>query len=189
MSNFAKIRFMVKNRKLLNEELNRLSVDDFKNVKKVPIVVVLDNIRSLNNVGSVFRTSDALRVKKIFLCGITGTPPQPDIHRTALGAEDAVDWEYAETTMQVLLKLKELGYIIVSLEQAAQTENLLSFKPSGNKKYALVFGNELRGVSQEVVDYSDVCIEIPQFGTKHSFNISVSVGIVLWDFFSKIGML
>ncbi|BDX37023.1 tRNA/rRNA methyltransferase [Tenuifilaceae bacterium CYCD] len=177
---------MMKNRKLANEELNRKSVDEYKTAGKLPIVVVLDNIRSLNNVGSVFRTADALLVEKILLCGITGTPPDNEIHRTALGAENSVSWEYIDRTVIAVEQLKANGYKVISIEQAENSHNLISYQPEPNAKYALVFGNELRGVEQEVVDLSDECIEIPQFGTKHSFNISVSAGIVLWDFFSKL---
>lgn len=177
---------MIKNRKLANDELNRKSVDEYKSVGKLPIVVGLDNVRSLNNVGSVFRTSDALLVEKIMLCGITGTPPDKEIHRTALGAENTVSWEYFDKTIHALEILKEQGYKIISIEQAENSRNLITYKPELGVKYALIFGNELRGVEQEVVSFSDECIEIPQFGTKHSFNISVSAGIVLWDFFSKL---
>ncbi|MHC1705633.1 MAG: RNA methyltransferase [Tenuifilaceae bacterium] len=173
-------------RKLDNNELNRKSLDDFKNAKKLPIIVVLDNIRSLNNIGSVFRTSDALLVEKIILCGISGTPPHKEIHRTALGAEDSVVWEYFEKTTDAIKLLKNQGFKIISLEQTVASIDLMEYTPSINTKYALVFGNELRGVEQEVVNLSDECIEIPQFGTKHSFNIAVSAGIVLWDFFTKM---
>jgi 23S rRNA (guanosine2251-2'-O)-methyltransferase len=176
---------MSNNRKLENKELNRKSLDEFKESSKMPIVVILDNIRSLNNIGSVFRTSDALLVEKIVLCGISGTPPHKEIHRTALGAEESVTWEYFEKTTDVVLKLKKDGYKIVSLEQTIGSIDLLEYQPKQGLKYALVFGNELRGVEQEVVNLSDECIEIPQFGTKHSFNIAISVGIVLWDFYSK----
>ncbi|MEY1638887.1 RNA methyltransferase [Tenuifilum osseticum] len=177
---------MVKNRKLLNEELGRKSIDEFKSSEKLPIAVVLDNVRSLNNVGSVFRTSDAFLVEKIYLCGITGTPPHPEIHRSALGAENSVDWEYADSTVKAVEGLKQLGYVIVSVEQVEHSVLLNQFYPTKGQKYALVFGNEVKGVGQDVVDISDVCIEIPQLGTKHSFNISVSAGIVLWDFFVKV---
>jgi tRNA G18 (ribose-2'-O)-methylase SpoU len=176
---------MVKNRKLLNEELGRKSIEEFKKSDKLPLVVILDNVRSLNNVGSVFRTSDAFLVEKIFLCGITGTPPHPEIHRSALGAEKSVEWEYVESTVKAVEHLKQLGYLIVSIEQVEKSVLLNQFIPEFGKKYALVFGNEVKGVEQEVVDISDICIEIPQLGTKHSFNISVSAGIVLWDFFVK----
>jgi len=177
---------MIDNRKLENKELNRRSLDEFKESSKTPIVVVLDNVRSLNNIGSVFRTSDALLIEKIVLCGITGTPPNKEIHKTALGAEDSVAWEYFENNIDAIRSLKENGYRIVSLEQTVGSIDLMKYQPSPNFKYALVFGNELRGVEQEVINMSDECIEIPQFGTKHSFNISVSAGIVLWDFFSKL---
>ncbi len=177
---------MVENRKLENIELNRRSIDEFKNSQKLPIVVVLDNIRSLNNIGSVFRTSDALMVEKIVLCGISGTPPHKEIHRTALGAEESVTWEYYKNTLDAIKLLRGEGYKVLSLEQTVKSIDLMKYKPMNGLKYALVFGNELRGVEQEVVNLSDDCIEIPQFGTKHSFNIAVSTGIVLWDFFVKL---
>ncbi|HOK59988.1 MAG: RNA methyltransferase [Tenuifilum sp.] len=177
---------MVKNRKLLNEELGRKSIDEFKSSEKLPIAVVLDNVRSLNNVGSVFRTSDAFLIEKIYLCGITGIPPHPEIHRSALGAENSVDWEYADSTVKAVEGLKQSGYVIISVEQVEHSVLLNQFYPKKGQKYALVFGNEVKGVGQDVVDISDVCIEIPQLGTKHSFNISVSAGIVLWDFFVKV---
>jgi len=180
------MKTMTDNRKLENKELNRKSLGEFKNSSKTPIIVVLDNIRSLNNIGSVFRTSDALLVEKIVLCGISGTPPHKDIHRTALGAEDSVVWEYFEKTTDAIVKLKEDGYRVISLEQTIGSIDLMKYQPAQGIKYALVFGNELRGVEQVVVDISDECIEIPQFGTKHSFNIAVSAGIVLWDFITKI---
>ncbi len=168
-------------RKLQNEELNRISTEEFKQASKVPVTIVLDNIRSQNNVGSVFRTSDAFRIEKIYLCGITSTPENREVHKTALGAEDAVDWEYQKDTMSVISRLKSEGYHIFSIEQAENSTSLEHFKLPDNEKYALVFGNEVKGVQQEVIDASDGCIEIPQFGTKHSFNISVTVGIVLWQ--------
>jgi len=177
---------MIENRKLENKELNRKSIEEFKQSTKTPLVVVLDNIRSLNNIGSVFRTSDALMVEKVVLCGISGTPPHKEIHRTALGAEESVIWEYFENTTNAILKLKEQGYKVISLEQTIRSIDLMEYRPQQGIKYALVFGNELRGVEQDVVELSDECIEIPQFGTKHSFNISVSAGIVLWDFFTKL---
>nr|WP_321405483.1 RNA methyltransferase [uncultured Carboxylicivirga sp.] len=173
-------------RKLKNIELNRLSVEEYKKADKLPVVVVLDNIRSLNNVGSVFRTSDALKVSKIMLCGITATPPHNDIHKTALGAEDAVDWEYYEDTLEAINKLKDEGFMICSIEQVENSVSLPDFNAEIGKKYALILGNEVKGVQQQVVDASDVCIEIPQYGTKHSFNVSVTTGIVLWEFFRKI---
>lgn len=177
---------MVKNRKLLNEELGRKSVEEFKASEKLPLVVVLDNIRSLNNVGSVFRTADAFLVQRIYLCGITGTPPHPEIHRSALGAENSVEWVYANSTLDVVKELKAQGYKVISVEQAEKSTPLNRFTPGLGYSYALVFGNEIKGVAQDVVDESDECIEIPQLGTKHSFNIAVSAGIVLWDFFVKL---
>ena len=181
-----KTKTMIDNRKLENKELNRRTLDEFKESNKTPIVVVLDNIRSLNNIGSVFRTSDALLIEKIILCGITGTPPNKEIHKTALGAEDSVTWEYYEKNTEAIKNLKGNGYKVISLEQTVGSIDLMKYKPNIDCKYALVFGNELGGVEQEVINLSDECIEIPQFGTKHSFNISVSAGIVLWDFFSKL---
>lgn len=173
-------------RKLRNNELERKSIDEFKKSEKTPIVIVLDNVRSMNNIGSVFRTSDALLVEAVYLCGITATPPHRDLHKTALGAEDAVHWEYFEDTTTALAKLRNNGFKIYSVEQAEQSISLEQFKVDSHSKYALVFGNEVKGVQQKIVDLSDGCIEIPQFGTKHSFNISVSCGIVLWDLFAKI---
>ena len=172
-------------RKLRNNELNRISVDEFKKIIKAPLVVVLDNIRSCNNIGSVFRTSDALLVEKIYLCGITATPPNKDIHKTALDAEKSVDWEYFENTEDAVSKLKNVGYKVYAIEQVENSILLPDFKPGENEKVAIVFGNEVKGVKQTVVDICDGSIEIPQFGTKHSFNISVSAGIVLWDIFLK----
>ena len=173
-------------RKLKNSELDRLSVDDFKSVAKTPLIIVLDNIRSLNNIGSVFRTSDAFLIEKIYLCGITATPPHKDIHKTALGSTETVAWEYAENTLDVIEKLKSDGVKICSIEQAENATMLNDFTPEQQTTYALVFGNEVKGVSQNVVSASDVVIEIPQFGTKHSLNISVSAGVVIWDIFSKL---
>jgi tRNA G18 (ribose-2'-O)-methylase SpoU len=173
-------------RKLKNSELDRLSVDDFKDAKKTPLIIVLDNIRSLNNIGSVFRTSDAFLVEKIYLCGITATPPHKDIHKTALGSTDTVDWEYAENTMDIVERLKTENVKICSIEQAENAVMLNNFLPKQQTTYALVFGNEVKGVAQNVVSASDYVIEIPQFGTKHSLNISVSCGVVVWDVFSKL---
>ncbi|MFY0651148.1 MAG: RNA methyltransferase [Cyclobacteriaceae bacterium] len=169
-------------RKLKNEELNRLSTDEFKTSKKNPVILVLDNVRSLNNVGSAFRTSDAFLIEKIYLCGITGTPPHRDIHKTALGATDSVEWEYAEHTVDVINKLKKEGCKVYSVEQAEDSLFLERFSPEKEEKYCFVFGNEVFGVEQDVVDASDACLEIPQFGTKHSLNISVSIGVVLWHY-------
>ncbi len=168
-------------RKLQNEELNRISTEEFKQAGKTPVVVILDNIRSQNNVGSVFRTSDAFRIEKIYLCGITSTPENREVHKTALGAEDAVNWEYAKDTLAVIARLKSEGYQVFAIEQAENTTSLENFRIDPNRKYALIFGNEVKGVQQEAIDASDGCIEIPQFGTKHSLNISVTVGIVLWQ--------
>lgn len=176
-------------RKLKNNELDRLSVDDFKSVTKTPIIIILDNIRSLNNIGSVFRTSDAFLIEKIYLCGITATPPHKDIHKTALGSTDTVAWEYIENTQTLVEKLKAEGVKVISIEQAENATMLDEFKPMAKTKYALVFGNEVKGVSQNVVSSSDVVIEIPQYGTKHSLNISVSCGVVIWDVFSKLKSL
>lgn len=173
-------------RKLKNSELNRKSIDEFKESKKTPIIIVLDNVRSLNNIGSVFRTSDALLIEAVYLCGITATPPHRELHKTALGAEDSVYWEYFENTEDATEKLKNNGFKIYSVEQAENSTSLEEFNMDTSKKYALIFGNEVKGVQQNIVNISDGCIEIPQFGTKHSFNISVSCGIVLWDLFSKL---
>jgi len=167
------------------EELNRLSVEDYKEVEKNPIVLILDNVRSLNNVGAAFRTSDAFRVKKIFLCGITGQPPHREIQKTALGATESVEWEHHESTLEVIKALKKDGYEICALEQASHSAPLNEFKPKRGKPYAFVFGNEVFGVEEDVVLAADQVLEIPQFGTKHSLNISVSIGITLWDMLSK----
>ena len=172
-------------RKLLNKELNRLDVQQFKTAKKIPVTIVLDNIRSLNNIGSVFRTSDAFRVEKIFLCGITSCPPHRDIHKTALGATESVDWQYFEKTNDAINLLKEKNYTVISIEQVDTAVQLNDFAPDKSQRYALVFGNEVKGVADEAVQLSDFCIEIPQFGTKHSLNISVSAGIILWHFVYK----
>ena len=176
-------------RKLKNSELDRLSVNGFKDAKKTPIIIVLDNIRSLNNIGSVFRTSDAFLIEKIYLCGITAKPPHNDIRKTALGSTETVDWEYVENTLDIIAKLKANKVQICAIEQAENATMLNDFKPESNTTYALVFGNEVKGVQQEVIDKSDVVIEIPQFGTKHSLNISVSCGVVVWDVFSKMRIL
>lgn len=173
-------------KKLKNEELNRISVQEFKATEKTPVSIVLDNIRSLNNVGSAFRTADAFLIEKIYLCGITGTPPHRDINKTALGATDSVEWEYHEDTFSLIEKLKKEGIIIASIEQAEQSVSLEKFNPEPGRKIACVFGNEVFGVDQKVVDASDFCLEIPQYGTKHSLNISVSMGIVVWNLFQKI---
>ena len=173
-------------RKLKNSELGRITVDAFKEIEKTPLIVILDNIRSLNNVGSVFRTSDAFLIEKIYLCGITATPPNNEIHKTALGATESVAWEYVSDTLELVEKLKEDKVKVLSIEQADNSTMLNEFMPENNQKYAIVMGNEVKGVQQEVVSASDVCIEIPQLGTKHSLNISVSCGVVLWDLFNKL---
>jgi len=172
-------------RKLLNEELDRLTVEDFKKVEKIPFTIVLDNVRSLHNIGSVFRTADAFRLEAIYLCGITATPPHREIHKTALGATESVFWEYREETIEAIRELKEKGYLIYSVEQTEGAVLLDQVQLSDKQKYALVFGHEIRGVDQQVVDLSDQCIEIPQYGTKHSLNISVAAGIVIWELFRR----
>ncbi|SEP69776.1 SpoU rRNA Methylase family protein [Hyunsoonleella jejuensis] len=173
-------------RKLKNSELDRLNVEAFKAAKKTPIIIILDNIRSLNNIGSVFRTSDAFLVEKIYLCGITATPPHKDIHKTALGSTNTVAWEYVKNTLDLVEKLKAENIKICAIEQAENATMLNEFTPQPQATYALVFGNEVKGVAQNVVNASDEVIEIPQFGTKHSLNISVSCGVVVWDLFSKL---
>ena len=173
-------------RKLKNSELERLEISEFKTAKKSPIIIILDNIRSLNNIGSVFRTSDAFLIEKIYLCGITAQPPHNDIRKTALGSTETVDWEYVENTINLVEKLKAEGIKVISIEQAENATLLNDLKPQPHTKYAFIFGNEVKGVAQDVVDASDVVIEIPQYGTKHSLNISVSCGIVIWDFFCKL---
>lgn len=172
-------------RKLENSELNRLSVDQFKQSKKIPLTIVLDNIRSMNNIGSVFRTSDAFLIEKIILCGITATPPHNDIHKTALGATETVNWEYKPDTIEALSKLKNDGYQLLAVEQAENSIKLDQLEILADSKLAVVFGHEVRGVQQEVVDYCDNALEIPQFGTKHSLNISVCVGITIWEIARK----
>jgi len=176
-------------RKLKNSELNRKTVEEFKEAEKNQIVVVLDNIRSLNNIGSVFRTSDAFLIKKVFLCGITACPPHNDIRKTALGADESVDWEYFETTEEAIQKIKIDGYTLLALEQAENSTFLNEFFPKKGEKYAVILGNEVKGVQQKIIDISDYCIEIPQEGTKHSLNVSVSAGAILWDLYSKIKKL
>lgn len=168
-------------RKLLNNELKRISLEEFKTVSKTPIVLILDNIRSQHNIGSAFRTSDAFRLEKVYLCGICAVPPSPEIHKSALGAEFSVEWEHFNETIDVVNLLKNEGYTIVSVEQAEHSTMLQNFTIANDKKYAFIFGNEVKGVQQEVVDASDICLEIPQYGTKHSLNVSVSIGVVLWE--------
>ncbi|GHC64162.1 RNA methyltransferase [Ulvibacter litoralis] len=176
----------MKHRKLKNSELDRINPEEFKSSEKTPIIIILDNIRSLNNIGSVFRTADSFLIQKIYLCGITATPPHKDIQKTALGATDSVAWEYVENTLDLIHTLKKEGVVIAAIEQAENSTSLDSFASESGKTYAIVFGNEVKGVSQEVVSASDVVLEIPQYGTKHSLNISVSTGIVVWDLFCKL---
>lgn len=173
-------------RKIKNNELNRLSIEDFKSAQKTPIIIVLDNVRSLNNIGSIFRTADAFLIDHIYLCGITATPPNKDIQKTALGSTNSVNWSYEKDTLSVVKKLQSKKIKVIAVEQVESSVMLQEFKTFKNDVYALVFGHEVKGVSQEVVSQCDVAIEIPQHGTKHSYNISVSCGIVLWELFSKI---
>lgn len=173
-------------KKLTILDLNRISKDEFKEADKIPLVVVLDNVRSLNNIGSVFRTSDAFLVEAIWLCGISSPPPNPEIHKTALGAEDSVSWTYFEDTHEAVDKLKEAGYTVYSVEQVENSIMLDNVQLDRDKKYAVIMGNEVKGVQQTVVDKCDGCIEIPQFGTKHSLNVSVTAGLIIWDFFKQL---
>jgi 23S rRNA (guanosine2251-2'-O)-methyltransferase len=173
-------------RKLKNSELNRLSTEDFRKAEKSPFSIILDNVRSLNNIGSVFRTADAFLAAKIYLCGITATPPHKDIHKTALGSTESVEWEYYKHTIDAVKALEKEGYIIVAVEQTTGSISLEKFRTEPGKKYAFVFGHEVRGVDQLIVDECNYCLDIPQYGTKHSLNISVSTGIVLWEVFQQI---
>ena len=173
-------------KKLKLEELGRISVEQFKRAEKLPVTIVLDNIRSLHNVGSAFRTSDAFKLEKIFLTGITGQPPHREIEKTALGATSSVDWNYSEKTEDILRSLKEKGYLIIAIEQTSESQPLDSFHPDPGKKFCLVFGNEVHGVSEEAIALADFALEIPQHGTKHSLNISVCLGIVAWEFYKKL---
>lgn len=173
-------------RKLNVLEMGRISAAEFHEARKIPLAVVLDDVRSMNNVGSVFRTADAFRVEHICLCGITGTPPHPDIHKTALGAEDSVAWTYFPTALEAVAQLRVEGYVLCSVEQAEGSTMLQNFRFDPSRRYAVVLGNEVKGVRQEVVDASDFCLEIPQYGTKHSLNVSVTAGIVLWDAFLQL---
>ncbi len=173
-------------RKLKLDELNRVDIEEFKSQEKLPVVVVLDNVRSMHNVGSVFRTADGFSIEKVVLCGITAQPPHREIEKTALGATQSVDWVHFEDTLIAIESLRENGYQIIAIEQAENSTMLNTFKPEASAKYALIFGNEVNGVSDEAMQKIDECIEIPQFGTKHSFNIVISAGIVLWDFFAKL---
>ena len=173
-------------RKLKITELNRLTVDEFKQANKLPLAVILDEVRSLHNIGSVFRTSDAFLVERIYLCGITATPPHPAMHKTALGAEDTVDWKYVKHTLEAVEELHNEGYTVLAIEQVEGSTMLDELELEPDKKYAIVMGNEVKGVQQEVIDACDGCIEIPQYGTKHSLNVSVTTGIVLWEFANKL---
>lgn len=173
-------------RKLANSELGRQSIEEFRSSAKLPIVLVLDNIRSQHNIGSAFRTADAFGLEKIWLCGLCAVPPTAEIHKSALGAEFSMQWEYSEETIPVVERLKAEGYTVVSVEQAEDSTALQDFVPEEGGRYAFIFGNEVSGVQQDVVSGSDICLEIPQFGTKHSLNVSVSVGVVLWDVVSKM---
>ena len=177
------------NKKKLVTEMGRIDRDAFAQSQKLPLVVVLDNVRSLHNVGSVFRTSDAFRVECIMLCGITATPPSAEIHKTALGAEDVVDWKYYESTMDAVAELRSQGYKIYSIELCQGSIALQDFVTAPGERYAVVLGNEVKGVQQDVVDASDGAIEIPQFGTKHSLNVSVTAGMVIWEFAKKLGLV
>ncbi|MDY8136641.1 RNA methyltransferase [Aquimarina sp. 2201CG5-10] len=173
-------------RKLKNSELDRKTIAEFKAAKKSSLIIILDNIRSLNNIGSVFRTADAFLIQKIYLCGITATPPHKDIQKTALGATDTVDWEHQKDTLTLIRDLKKQNVKTLSIEQAENATMLQDFTPESNQVYAVIFGNEVKGVQQEVVSESDEIIEIPQYGSKHSLNISVSTGVVIWDLFNKL---
>ena len=175
-------------RKLTMEELGRVDITEFKQQAKLPVVIILDSVRSMHNIGSIFRTSDGFAVEKIFLCGITAQPPQREIEKTALGATQSVDWEFRTDTAELILELRKAGYKILAIEQAEQSVMLNNFQPLSSENYALIFGNEVNGVSDEAMKLIDTCIEIPQFGTKHSFNIVVSAGIVLWDLYSKLNI-
>lgn len=173
-------------KKLILDELNRKNIDEFKLAKKTPIIVVLDDIRSLHNIGSFFRTGDAFLIEKIYLCGITATPPNKEIHKTALGATETVEWEYVKDVMDVVNRLKSEHIKVISIEQVEGSVMLHNFEVEENQSYALIFGNEVKGVNQNVINASDTVIEIPQLGTKHSLNVSVSGGIVIWDIFQKM---
>jgi 23S rRNA (guanosine2251-2'-O)-methyltransferase len=167
------------------DELNRLSAEEFKETDKFPYILILDDIRSMNNIGSVFRTADAFKVEKIYLCGITATPPHREIQKTALGADETVAWEHVQDVLTLVQDLQKNGYKVAAVEQVEKSVSLLDFQPQKHENYAFVFGNEVFGVNQSVVEQADFCLEIPQYGTKHSLNISVTVGVVAWDFISK----
>lgn len=179
----------MEHRKLKITELNRISAEEFKKADKLPLVVVLDNVRSLHNIGSVFRTSDAFRVECIYLCGITAVPPHPEIHKTALGAEFTVDWKYVDNAIEAVDNLRQKGYIVYSVEQTENSIMLENIRLEQEKRYAVVLGNEVKGVQQEVIDHSDGCIEIPQYGTKHSLNVSVAAGIIIWDLSKQLKIM
>ena len=173
-------------RKLSNIELNRLDTEEYKRARKLPVTVVLDNVRSQHNIGSAFRTSDTFLVEKVVLCGICAVPPTPEIHKSALGAEFSVEWEYRDDAVMAVTELRDAGYSIVGVEQTENSTSLEDLKVEDGKRYALVFGNEVKGVNQQVIDMCDECLEIPQWGTKHSLNVSVSAGVVLWEFCKKL---
>ena len=179
----------MEHRKLKITELNRISAEEFKKADKLPLVVVLDNVRSLHNIGSVFRTSDAFRVECIYLCGITAVPPHPEIHKTALGAEFTVDWKYVDNAIEAVDNLRQKGYVVYSVEQTENSIMLENIRLEQGKRYAVVLGNEVKGVQQEVIDHSDGCIEIPQYGTKHSLNVSVAAGIIIWDLSKQLKIM
>lgn len=172
--------------KLSLDSLERISNKEFKESNKLPLVIILDNIRSMNNIGSIFRTSDAFRVEKIYLCGISSCPPHREIHKTALGATETVDWEYKSSTIEIIRELKSIGYKIYSLEQTTNSISLVDFSPIEGEKYGIILGNEVEGVDQESINLSNGVIEIPQFGTKHSLNVSTAGGIIIWDIYSKL---
>lgn len=172
-------------KKLSMDDLNRLSAEEFRESEKFPYILILDDIRSMNNIGSVFRTGDAFKVEKVYLCGITATPPHREIQKTALGADETVNWEHVEDVLQLVKKLQADSIIVAAVEQVENSVSLLEFQPEDGRKYAFVFGNEVFGVNQTIVEQADFCLEIPQFGTKHSLNISVTAGVVAWDFISK----
>ena len=176
----------MKQRKLRSTEMHRMSVEEFQSAAKVPLVVVLDNVRSMHNVGSVFRTADAFRLEGICLCGITGTPPDNELHKTALGAEDSVRWKHYDTALDAVRDLKADGYTVLSIEQVENSTKLQDLHTDEGRRYAIVLGNEVKGVEQDVVDACDGCIEIPQYGTKHSLNVSVAAGIIIWDFARRL---
>ena len=172
--------------RVLSAPIGRLQIEEFKRAEKTPLTIILDNVRSLNNIGSIFRTSDAFLIDKIYLCGITATPPNKEIHKTALGATESVDWEYAENTIKIVEKLQSEGVLVIAIEQAENATKLNDFQVNINQRYAIIFGNEVKGVEQEVVSLCDDVIEIPQYGTKHSLNVSVSAGIVVWELWRKL---